>query len=487
MFKSVRLRITVWYALTLSVTLSLFSVLVYNNLEKTLYENMDRLLEFRAEGVADAVEAYLETEEIETGRVPKASAKSGTFFMVTQNLVNGPAYDPKLAAIEVKITDARGVILASSPGAASAPEIPEGTLNEAVRGEAAYDTIKAADSRDKESVYRSYTTPVLKEGKTVYLVQASRPLYQTEFALNNLRDMMAVLVPMIVLFTGAAGMLFARVALKPVHGMIKTIRQISAENLSLRIPATGAKDEIRELASMFNDMLSRLEGSFLSQKRFIQDASHELKTPLTILKGELEVALKKARSSQEYASILQSNLEETNRISKLVENLLTLAKFDNREIPLDISAVNLNRVLESLASDMAQVAGKKRINLALKLEPGLPVIKADAGQLRRAFLNILDNAVKYGEEGGTVTISSAGNAAGVLLVFSDSGRGIAPKDLPHVFERFYRADSSRSTEGFGLGLAITKSILDAHGAAITVKSGPARGASFSVFFATENV
>ena len=482
MFKSVRFKLTVWYAITLSVTLSLFSVLVYNNLKKTLYENMDRLLEFRAEGLADAVEAYLETEEIETGRVPKASAKSGTFFKVTKNLLNSDVYDPKFAAIEVQITDARGVILASSPGAENAPEIPEGTLNEAVRGEAAYDTIKTSGSQDKESVYRSYTTPVLKAGETVYIIQTSRLLYQTEFALNNLRTMMAVLVPLIVLFTGAAGMMFARVALKPVHGMIKTIRQISAENLSLRIPAPDTKDEIRELASMFNDMLSRLEGSFLSQKRFIQDASHELKTPLTILKGELEVALKKARSQPEYTSILQSNLEETNRISRLVENLLTLAKFDNREIPLDISPVNLNHVLEALASDMAQVAGKKRIQLFLKLKPGLPVIKADAVQLRRAFLNILDNAIKYSDEGGAVTLSSAIAGAAVSAAFSDTGRGIPPKDLPHVFERFYRADFSRNTEGFGLGLAITKSIIDAHDASIIVKSEPLKGSSFSVFF-----
>ncbi|MDD5209343.1 MAG: heavy metal sensor histidine kinase [Elusimicrobiales bacterium] len=482
MFNSVRFRITLWYAAALAVTLALFSVVVYNNLERSLDENLDQLLAVRAEGVADALEAYLETERIEVGRYSASAAKGGAFFKIAPELVRLHTEDPKQAAVELRILDASGAELENSRGSAGAPELPDRTLKDALKGNAVYDTIKISQGEGPEATYRSYATPASGTGGAVYIVQAYRSTYHTQFALKKLRVMMAAMVPLIVLLTGAFGMFFARVALRPVANMARTLRQITAENLSLRIKPPETRDEIRELADLFNAMLARLEDSFLSERRFIQDVSHELKTPLTILKGELEVALKKARSVGEYTAVLQSNLEETEKMSKIVGDLLTLARFDNREVRLERSRVNLKTLLGGAAGSLSGLAEKSGASIELSRAADSIEVEADQGQLGRLFLNLLDNALKYGGPGGKIKVNISMEAGRPAVSVSDSGPGIPAGDLPHIFKRFYRADSSRSSSGFGLGLAIAKSIADAHGAEIKAESPPGQGSTFTVIF-----
>lgn len=481
MFNSVRFRITLWYAAALAVTLTIFSLLVYNSLEKSLDENLDQLLAYRAEGVADALEAYLETERIEVGRFSAAAAKGGAFYKIAPDLVRLHTEDPRQASVELRILDARGTELEGSGEAAGAPELPERTLRDALKGNAAYDTIKVDAANGTESTYRSYATPASGTGGTAYIVQAYRSNYHTQFALRNLRAMMAALLPLIVLLTGAFGMFFARVALRPVANMARTIRQITAENLSLRLKPPRTRDEIRELADLFNAMLSRLEDSFMSERRFIQDVSHELKTPLTIMKGELEVALKKPRPAGEYAAILASNLEETEKMSRIVGELLTLARFDNREVRLERARVGLKAILEGAVKSFSGLAEKSGVFIELESQEDAE-IEADPGQLSRLFLNLLDNAVKYSPAGGMVKVKIYAEGGRPAVRIADNGSGIPASDLPHIFKRFYRADSSRSSAGFGLGLAIAKSIAEAHGADINAESSPGRGAVFTVIF-----
>ncbi|HNW44332.1 MAG TPA: heavy metal sensor histidine kinase [Elusimicrobiales bacterium] len=481
MFHSVRFRITLWYAAALAVTLTLFSLLVYHSLAKNLDENMDQLLAFRAEGVADALEAYLETERIEVGRFPAAAVKGGAFLKIAPDLVRLHTEDPRQAAVELRVMDASGTELIRSNEANAAPELPEQTMKDVLKGNAAYDTIRVADAEAGETAFRSYATPAQGMGGAIYIVQAYRSTYHTQFALKNLRIMMAALVPLIVLLTGAFGMFFARVALRPVADMARTMRQISAENLSLRLEPPQTRDEVRELADLFNAMLSRLEDSFLSERRFIQDVSHELKTPLTILKGELQVALKKARSAGEYAAILQSNLEETDKMADIVGGLLTLARFDNREVRLERSRVDLKEMLGKLVASLSGMADKAGVGVTLS-SCEAPEVEADAGQLNKLFLNLLDNAMKYGAAGGAVKVEIIKEGGRLAVRITDSGPGIKPEDLPHIFKRFYRADSARSSGGFGLGLAIARSIAEAHGAELKAESLPGQGASFTVIF-----
>jgi heavy metal sensor kinase len=481
MFNSVRFRITLWYAAALAVTLTLFSLVLYNSLQKSLEENTDQLLAYRAEGVADALEAYLETERIETGRYSAAAAKQKAFFAIAKDLVRVHTDDPRQASVQLRILDATGAGLADQQDNSEAPELPDRTLKDAQNGNAAYDTIKIDEPEGRETTYRTYTTPASGSAGTAYIVQAYRSTYHTQFALRNLRMMMFFLVPLVVLLTGVFGMFFARVALRPVASMAKTIRQITAENLSLRLPPPETHDEIRELADLFNAMLARIEDSFLSERRFIQDVSHELKTPLTILKGELEVALKKRRPPEEYEALLQSNLEETEKMSRIISDMLTLARFDNRDVKLERSSVGLKELLKDITETLTPLAAKRSITLRLQAAQDVAV-EGDAGQLERLFINLMDNAVKYSRDGGSVAVSVGSVGGRPVVSVTDAGVGIPAADLPHIFKRFYRADSSRSSSGFGLGLAIAQSIAEAHNAEIKAESVPGRGSTFTVLF-----
>lgn len=479
MFKSVRFKLTFYYTLTLLIVLSLFSFIIYNNLKNSLYEHMDMLLQLRGEGIADALETYMEAEGFSFEDL-KSLKNNKKIAKIAENLIRNSRYDPKMSPIEVKIIDSEGALLAYSKDIADIPPISENSWNELIEGNAIYDSFNLMSDENKKYSFRYYATPARLDKHTAYIVQVWRPMYQTELALRHLMNIIVLWVPLIVILTMTVGLFFARIALRPVHEMSAAMRKISADNFKIRIMPPNTKDEIRELADIFNEMLDRLEDSFISQRRFIQDVSHELKTPLTIIKGELEVALKKARSVNEYTAILQNNLEEAEKINRIVQDLLTLAKFDNRDIELDMKKVNLEDLLYSIVEDLSRAIAEKKIAVKTSLKE--LYIDADYSQLRRAFLNIIDNAIKYSPDGGEIKISTEDKGNEIAVIIEDNGAGISEKDLPHIFKRFYRADSSRSTSGFGLGLSIAKNIFDAHKATINVKSSQGRGSVFSIIF-----
>jgi heavy metal sensor kinase len=261
--------------------------------------------------------------------------------------------------------------------------------------------------------------------------------------------------------------------------MIATARQITAENMSLRIAPPETQDEIRELAETFNEMLEKIQQVFISQKQFIQDISHELRTPLTIMRGELEVALKRQRSVEEYSSILQSSLEETAKIGQLLENLLALARLDSSSVSLARDNADISAIMRDILDDMEILAHQKGIEIDFVSQEGI-IIPIDKDQIMRSFINILENAIKYTPEKGRVSVEVIREDAYAFITISDTGIGIPEQDLPHIFDRFYQVDSSRSSAGFGLGLSIALSIIEAHGGSITVESTPKQGTTFLI-------
>jgi heavy metal sensor kinase len=286
-------------------------------------------------------------------------------------------------------------------------------------------------------------------------------------------------LPVTILLGALAGLYLANLITKPLKHIIGTVRTISAENLKNRIDIPDTRDEIKKLADTFNTMLDKLDNSFTSQKQLIQDISHELRTPLTIIRGEIEVALKRERGSGDYQAVLQSSLEEIQRISAIVENLLVLSRFDSQEVPLDMKRISLTALLQDIIADVKLIADKKKLMLELSADGGCS-ITADEGQLRRAFLNIIDNAIKYTPAGGRITVSVERDALGLHVRIADTGPGIQKENIPLIFNRFYRVDRSRSSEGFGLGLSIAKSIVQAHKATISVDSEYGKGTTFTV-------
>jgi heavy metal sensor kinase len=323
------------------------------------------------------------------------------------------------------------------------------------------------------------TVPVIENGRLAYMVQVSSPLTSVNTALSKLRIIFLIFLPFTILLASLAGVYLANLIIKPLKHIIRTVRTISAENLKNRIDNPDTRDEIKKLADTFNTMLDKLDSSFTSQKQLIQDISHELRTPLTIIRGEIEVALKKERIPVDYQAVLRSSLEEIQRISIIVENLLVLSRYDSQEVPLDKKHFSVTALLQDIIADVKLIADKKGLAIELSADGGYS-ITADEGQLRRAFLNIIDNAIKYTPAQGRISIAIEKNVAGVQVRLSDSGSGISKENLPFIFNRFFRVDKSRSSEGFGLGLSIAKSILQAHTATISVDSEYGKGTTFIV-------
>jgi heavy metal sensor kinase len=268
-----------------------------------------------------------------------------------------------------------------------------------------------------------------------------------------------------------------------VKKIIEAAKKITAEDLSHRIESIGSKDEIGELAETFNDMISRIERSFKQIKQFSSDTSHELKTPLAAIRGEIEVALRKERGREEYKKILKSALEEIDKLQKIIDNLLLLAQMDSQNIKLSFKEIQLDEILLEAFEEIETLAKKKKLSLILKKidQTGM---KGDEILIKRLFVNLIDNAIKYTQEGGKVEIALEKEGDSAKFTVEDTGIGIPENRLPYIFDRFYRVDKARSREtgGCGLGLALAKWIAETHKGKIEVKSKVGEGSIFVVSF-----
>ena len=273
----------------------------------------------------------------------------------------------------------------------------------------------------------------------------------------------------------------ANKALKPVDEITKTARMITSRSLNQRIKLRKTKDEIGRLTETFNDIISRLGRSFNQIRQFSADASHELRTPLTILKGEIEVGLRRRRYPEEYRKILNSNLEEVNHMSQIVDDLLFLSKADMGEIHIQKHRINLTELVSEVYAQAKMIATTKDIKVHMSNDVDGVVI-GDRLKLRELLLNLVDNGVKYTPEGGEMGISLERDDGRFKLRVTDNGIGIAPEDQPHIFDRFFRVDKARSREagGSGLGLSICKWIVEAHGGEISVESEVDKGSIFTL-------
>jgi heavy metal sensor kinase len=273
----------------------------------------------------------------------------------------------------------------------------------------------------------------------------------------------------------------AREALAPVEALTATAEQISVPSLRTRMTLAAPYEEFDRLARVFNAMLDRLHHVFEGQRQFIADAAHEIQTPLTVIKGTLEVALQKSRTTEDYRDALVTNLGQVERLGTLTRSLLTLAQFSGDRPPVTLSPLALEPLVQDLIKELSPLAEDRKIQLILDAQP-VPRVQGDAGRLTQLLINLLDNALAYTPPEGRITIRLKPIPAHVVLQVEDTGAGIAPEHLPRLFERFYRADPARTREsgGTGLGLAIVKEIAEAHGGTVAVESTPGQGTRFTV-------
>jgi heavy metal sensor kinase len=278
----------------------------------------------------------------------------------------------------------------------------------------------------------------------------------------------------------AGGWWVATRAIRPIEDISATAVKIAAGDLSQRINAADTESELGRLATVLNSTFARLEAAFANQVRFTSDASHELRTPVSVILSQTQTALSRERASPEYRQALEACQRAAQRMRKLIESLLELARLDAGQAPIKRERVDLSRVARDCVEFVRPLATERGVEICCDLSPVECV--GDAERLSQVATNLLSNAIQFNRDHGQVRVSTHVENGAVLLSVADTGQGIPDKDLPHVFERFYRVDVSRSHNlgGAGLGLAICKAIIDAHGGTIQASSQPGAGSTFTV-------
>lgn len=462
-----RTRLISWYVGLLFVVLLAFSWVVYALLEKSLYASADAALQSAAVNAA-----LLHKERIGPGLFEVAGQEDMLERLLGLRIINK----------YTRVVDISGQRAPDWLGR-QRDELPltQLALENAAQGKLTYETFRNLGPHP----VRILTMPVISRGQiTGNIVQVGASLESVESALHKLALTLLLLLPGALVVASLGGWFLATRALKPVDQITRTVRDIHAQNLKARLTEVPSDDEIGRLVETFNEMLERLDASFNQIRSFTADASHELKTPLTILKGEIELALRRPRTVEEYQEVLVSSLEEIERLTHITSDLLLLAKSDSGTIEMEKEPVNLSALIEEAAQHVQPLAEEK--HLILQVLPGQSdvEIRGDRFRLKQLILNLVENAIHYTPAGGKVVVrADRGNAFYAVLEVSDTGIGIAPEDQERIFERFYRTDKARNRRegGTGLGLAIVKWIVESHGGKIEVHSKPKQGSTFTVY------
>jgi heavy metal sensor kinase len=450
---------TAWYAGLLSLSLLVFGVSVYQGLRHYLESALRKDIAEEARSIGDKI-----LEDIDT---------KGEKYVIEET---GENYAPEINGRFIRITRQDGMPLYQSG-------MPRDGSFDPARISRALELPSSASYR-RERVGRTtlilyhyrYVTPTGKP----FLIEVGAPYQEITRVLDGLILILALGTPIIVALAVAGGYWMMRRALQPVNEIAAQAERLGYRNLKERLPLVHSGDEIERLSVSLNRMISRLDDSFQHINRFSGDVSHELRTPLTILRGELET-LAQQPVSADHMEMIGSALEETDRLSKIVDQLLAISRLDAGEACREIVRLDLGALAISIVDQLRLLADEKSISLVLDCTPGVEV-EADQIRLRQVVANLLDNAIKYTPMGGAVKVSVSAMENTAILQVEDNGVGIAAADLPHIFERFYRADvaRSRSTGGSGLGLAIVKAICAAHRADVKVSSTQGGGTSFRV-------
>ena len=457
--RTLRARLTVWYTALLSGMLAVLGLAALVLLERGLHENIDASLDSVARSIVETTQTTPRfgsglDDILESFFFPGFSRRS--FRMLDP--LGRP--DPRVAP----------------RGRLQFPISPE-ALENAKHGRSTYTTISLPDI--SPAPVRLLTVPVFERGRLRNFIQVAMSLESAETARSRFLFVLLGLAPLALGGAGIGGWFLARRALAPVDAMVEAARRIEAEDLSRRLEATDNNDELGRLATVLNDMLARLERSFTAVRHFSADAAHELRTPLTILKGEIEVALRASQTEDEYRQALSSCLEEVDRLSALVNDLLFLARSDSGSLELAHTSVNLADVIEDVRPALLALAEPKAVSCCIS-SPAAVWVRGNTPMLFRLIFNLGENAIKYTPAGGRVELRLTRRADQARLEVQDTGPGIAAEDQGRVFDRFYRADSARTRGGAGLGLALVRSIVLLHNGQITLESEAGRGSCFRV-------
>jgi heavy metal sensor kinase len=346
-------------------------------------------------------------------------------------------------------------------------------------------TLANANLGPASQPFRLLATPVMLRGRQQVVVVAA-PLQGVDEAADRILNLLLIAGPVAMLVAGIGAWWLLRRALDPVERMRRKAEEIGIDQLHERLAVPEAKDEIGQLAATLNAMLDRLEGGVRANRQLIADASHELRTPLAAMRVELDVSLRDGHRTAAERQVLKSVREDVDRMSRTIDNLITLARADEGRLDLLSAEVDLDQALDEAARPLRALAEAKRVRLVITGEPCRA--RGDEQRLQHALANLIENAIKFTPPGGEVTLSSWRRGPEVGVTVSDTGPGIPAEARPRVFDRFYRVDRSRSREsgGSGLGLAICREIATAHGGRVWVESEEGKGSAFSLALPAED-
>ncbi len=445
-FKSLKFRLTIWSLVVIMVLLLVFGTVAYFMLSHNLYQNLDESLRKRVSELQSSL-------EIKDGQI---------------------VFEEKFSEL-VMFYDADGALLQILGPNVEFANI-DGLVKQTLFGQSSFLTAVTKDGQE----VRLYAAPFTVDSKTRIAIVVGRPPDEIKNTLVTFRSMLGLSALAVIILAGTGGLFLAGRALKPVDQITGTAREIGESDLSRRIEIES-EDELGRLAATLNQMISRLEEAFNRQRQFTADASHELRTPLAVIQAESTLATEKERTPAEYRKSLELVSQEVAYMSDIIGKLLFLARSNAGKEPLNLEEVNLKQLLTELSLDVEVLCREKGLEFNLGQLDDLTV-KGDKIKLRQLFTSLLENAVKYTPNGGSITSSIARKDGTAVVAISDTGIGIPPEHLPHLFERFYRVDTARSRAdgGSGLGLAIAKYIAEAHGGKIEVESQVGKSSTFRV-------
>ncbi|OAN40546.1 two-component sensor histidine kinase [Chloroflexus islandicus] len=457
--RTLRVRFALWTAGLLLATMLGFSAFVYWRTAQGLRESLDAGLRASAAQVVTGIGG--ENVNIEDGQITLGDAVADPVALAQL----------QEQGLTIRVLRSDGTIV-QAVGLYRDLPVDRASL-QAAGGTPVFSTVPISGSGH----VRVYTLPVQEHGQLAGLVQIMQSLEPVDETLQQLLIAFAFGIPVLSGLAGVGGYWLAARALQPIDAITRTAQQISAADLHARIELPPTADEVGRLAATFNNMLERLEDAFRRERQFTADASHELRTPVAAMEAILTVTRERARSGPEYEQALDDLLAQTRRLRSMIEDLLRLARGEVR-CDTEREAVNLSFLLADVVETLQPLAEERALALHTDIAPNLTLI-GDSDGLIRLFLNLIDNAIKYTPR-GSITLRAARAGDQIEVMISDTGIGIDPAHLPHIFERFYRVDPSRSAGGAGLGLAIARQIVTAHAGTISVASQSGQGTTVTV-------
>jgi heavy metal sensor kinase len=469
---SIRVQLMLWYSAVFAVLMLLSAILFYTKFQTTLARSLDTSLQLQAQQVAGDITLNKD------GTLTIQDATSDLPGFDPRDIQHVPPADVNLGIL-VRVLTEDGRPFRTTP-AFGTLIVPNESISQPLQGLPWQGNVTTVDGQP----VRLYSRALIQDGKAFGVVQVGTSLSEVDTTLYDVGIQLLFIAPLALLLSALVSYWLASRAFVPIDRLTQAARSIKARDLRQRVPVPRAHDEVRDLALTLNEMIDHLEQAFIRQRRFVADASHELRTPVAVIRSKMDMALLQIFQPEDYVSLFHTIHTESERLSRLISDLLVLARADEGQIHLEREVVRFDLLVEAVTATLEPLATEYDVAMAVEATESVSVM-GDEARLMQVVINLLENAILYTNVGGRVCVRVHSKNAQIYLVVRDTGIGIAPEHLPHIFDRFYRVDPARMrTEGgnSGLGLAIVDWIVKAHSGSIAVESQVGQGSTFTVVF-----